>query len=132
MEKPKRIRINQCISRMLYGNAIERCFGLWKKRFRLLTQPITMKHPEEVWELLYACVALHNYIRITDESVDYDLEVQLDQEKNVIIENEEVYNEQYGGMDPVLNAEYAQANAKRDTIAFNMWQDYLHHIDTNY
>jgi hypothetical protein len=74
-----------------------------------------MSDPPEVWKMMYACIALHNFIRLTDESVDYDLEVNLE-------DFDEVDNEIYHHFEDM---DYNEACAWRNQIALDMWEDYL-------
>jgi hypothetical protein len=55
-------------------NIVERCFGLLKRRFKVLRgRGIDMANPNDIWATCYACVALQNFIRIEDPQVDNDI-----------------------------------------------------------
>lgn len=73
-----------------------------------------------MWEVMYACIALHNYIRVSDSSSDYDLEVTLEDEDeaqdNDLEENVNISNEN----------DYGPAKVWRDQIALQMWEAYIH------
>lgn len=98
-------------------NAIERIFGILKRRFKILqTAPEYPIHSQAA--LIYALTALHNFIKIhdaRDEALDFDAEVETggaerppgDREDNIIFGEE---------MELLLQ--------KRDYIAQSMWNDY--------
>lgn len=75
-----------------------------------------MQNPNEMFEMMYSCIALHNYIRITDETADYDLEVGLEVE---------VDDEEHANNDDEGTVTYQQACNFRNMRALNMWNDYI-------
>lgn len=103
---------------------IERCFGVMKNRFKILAQPLQLSCPKRMWLVMYACVALHNFIRIEDNTVDRDVEFDTDLE---LQEREAEPLETYATV--ALNEKKdlkknRQVEEWRDQqIAYNMWQD---------
>jgi hypothetical protein len=103
-------------------NIIERCFGLLKRRFKILRNGIDMANPNDIWGTCYSCVAIHNYIRATNANVDADLYAE------VFAEADNAGNR---GDDEVEYAMYdhepneAIVNGMRDTIARTMWDEYV-------
>ncbi len=107
---------------------IERCFGVMKNRFRILSVPLQLSTPEKMWTVMYACVALHNFIRVENEKVDEQIEHDV---------NEELMNRRYNNEsddesdeDELLLSEKDLKKRKRDEawrddIASKMWNDYL-------
>ena len=92
-------------------NAIERCFGVLKRRFRILrTAP---EYPMKIQvNLLYRLTAIHNYIRLHGGLED--LERGLDPEEEAIEEAPlELERRTNSTMD-----------IQRDEIARRMWEDY--------
>lgn len=69
--------------------------------------------------MIYACIALHNYIRITDDTVDLDLELELDSEEPDDDDHDHNNNE---------NQDLESGKLWRDEIALLMWNDYVQHI----
>ena len=81
-----------------------------------------MKHPKEIWEMIYSCIAVHNFIRITDSSVDYDLELALE------FDAEEEDENNNGGEENFEDS--ASAKLWRDEIAIAMWNDFISYLET--
>lgn len=98
---------------------IERCFGVLKNRFRILQLPLQLARPKLMWTVLYACVALHNFIRIVDPSVDKDIELQTQRELDEQMEDE---NEKLKAKSDLLKTK--ESETWRDNIANQMWEDY--------
>lgn len=95
---------------------------LWstEMQIHLLKTPLDMGSYEEMWEVMYACVTLHNFIRITDAGVDEERGLQaLDS-----IDSHE--NEDHVPNPEKLQEElYGTAAAWWNSIAQNMWKNFL-------
>ena len=94
-------------------NAIERCFGILKKRFSILVHMYSYPFNIQVL-LIYCCAIIHNFIRrhqsIPDEFDTAEEEIDLPNEYEV----EEALAR------PVGN----NVSEWRDSIARSMWVDY--------
>ncbi|OLL25540.1 putative nuclease HARBI1 [Neolecta irregularis DAH-3] len=93
-------------------NAVERIFGILKKRFSILK--IQMEYPFHVQaQIVQALAALHNFITI--HSVDDELE-----------DWEEAHTQDMGNVVPMNNSteDDPQMARLRDEIALQMWEDY--------
>jgi hypothetical protein len=102
-------------------NVIERCFGVLKRRFRLLVHPPEYDLDTQA-RLPPALAALHNFIREhdPDELIDY----------------EDINDPQPGARadgslatGTARAAEKAQVNTRRDQIAQNMWAQYQEELE---
>jgi hypothetical protein len=102
-------------------NVIERTIGVWKGRFRLLRNCATLS-PRMVSLIVYATVALHNFIRSRCSSIELFQDVDVDPND---ADDE--------GDDAAMAAAAANAPvppdviAWRDSIAQAMWVDYVAH-----
>jgi hypothetical protein len=99
-----------------FRNQIERAFGVMKKRFRILREPLVLDSIGDMMKTYYSCVALHNFIRKENKAVDANIESQ--------VLNDEVFG---ATEQMVSNFEVDDADAEswRDSIARNMWIDYV-------
>jgi hypothetical protein len=82
-----------------------------------------MDEEDDIWELFYACIAMHNFIRLTDPAVDFDLEAILDCQQipdalTLGEMNEEVVEDE-------LQPQDSPQKVWRDTIAWEMWVQYV-------
>lgn len=61
---------------------VERAFGVMKKRFAVLRNPLEMGSFKDMWLMYYTCVALHNFIREEkgESMVDREFEAEVDRE----------------------------------------------------
>lgn len=94
-------------------NVIERTIGIWKGRFRILRNCATLS-PKVVSVLVYATIAVHNFIRskcTEDQFADVDIDEDEDDGDN-------------NNHNPVA-IQPADAVNWRDAIAEDMWQDYI-------
>jgi hypothetical protein len=112
-------------------NAIERIFGVLKRRFRILQLPPEYNMRTQVL-IPPALAALHNFIRefnpeeiqtfdrsINGDDINQPLDFQMAPHPAFVGEL---------GLGPVTRGETVRANARRDRIAGEMWaqyQDYL-------
>ena len=71
---------------------IECVFGILKKRFLFLKNPIRIHHPEEIDRLFVTCCVLHNII------LEYD---GYDNWEELMLENDECINVQYGILETI-------------------------------
>ena len=101
-------------------NAIERIFGVLKKRFQILTQQLEYAYEIQV-RLVNVLCCLHNIIRIVGGDDDYDLAWQAEidngqagrtNDTDVIIRRD------------ITDAQNKQAKAMRMNIATKMWAQY--------
>lgn len=109
----------------MFRSCIERCFGILKARFRLLQTPLVLGKFTEIWEVLYACIALHNFIRLSDASVDTEIELQALLTNN-LVEGIDV-NFDIEELHPLQGGTYNQARTHRAQIAQHGWQLHLQH-----
>ena len=71
---------------------IECVFGILKKRFLFLKNPIRMHHPETIDDLFVTCCVLHNIL------LDYD---GYDNWEEIMLEDDECINVQYGILETI-------------------------------
>lgn len=103
-------------------NIIERIFGVVKRQWRVLQQPVEYSMDVQA-RVPAALCALHNFIHRRNPGI-YDEELQ-DQQWARRVEGEEdvAYGELADG--PADAAERQRADARRDAIAHAMWEDYV-------
>ncbi|KZT31283.1 hypothetical protein SISSUDRAFT_956594, partial [Sistotremastrum suecicum HHB10207 ss-3] len=95
-------------------NAVERIFGVLKRRFRILSNPPEIDLRMQA-RIPAALAALHNFIRIHDPDEINDFYDAED-------ENDGIYGELARG--PANRAEKTRGDLYRDTVAEAMWQSY--------
>ncbi|KZT50631.1 hypothetical protein CALCODRAFT_418984, partial [Calocera cornea HHB12733] len=101
-------------------NVIERAFGIFKNRFRILRHGSEYPMKTQV-RIVPACAVLHNFIRIHDAS-----DMLEDDDENI----DKVPAPSFSLPLPSLSvsaAELARANRRRDDIAQGMWESYTSH-----
>ncbi|XP_016490534.2 uncharacterized protein LOC107810288 [Nicotiana tabacum] len=100
-------------------NAIERTFGVLKKRFPIIASSTEPSYGVDTQKLIiFACCVLHNYLRGVDPD-DWllaEVDAELVNDTNVL---EEPSNSKES------NEEFKKGELIRDHIATNMWLDYL-------
>jgi hypothetical protein len=101
-------------------NAIERIFGKWKQRFKILRTAPEYNVKTQV-QLVYALEALYNIIKTAS---NHDEELTDDKEgyQDAALNNS-------GGAQVIERAEDSAMVAKRDQIAEAMWTDYQRYIE---
>jgi hypothetical protein len=112
-------------------NAVERVFGVVKRRFRIFRDVSTFP-PQTQARIILACCIMHNFIRRQSPEDDdlllgahQDLETAL-RGLETIMEGEDI--EDNGDMQVQFGisvAEGREADARRDQIAEAMWADYV-------
>ncbi|KAL1724712.1 hypothetical protein EV714DRAFT_177787, partial [Schizophyllum commune] len=105
-------------------NAVEHIFGVMKWRYRILQ--ITPEYPIAVQAMIpCALSALHSYIRIHDpwehESLDLGDGVRYDLRN---APDKETFDKHTYNSTSVPQAERNRADARRDYIAQELWEDY--------
>lgn len=71
----------------------------------------------DIFGLMYACVAVHNFIRRTNKLTDDFVEAELDEDDDEADDD---------GPEPIYNGhENLEAGQWRDVIATEMWEDYV-------
>ncbi|XP_059627698.1 uncharacterized protein LOC132270539 [Cornus florida] len=104
-------------------NAIERAFGVLKKRFPIIGSTIEPTYSIETQtEIILACCILHNYLM----GVDLD-ERHIDEVDRELLNQVEVQveNEDEDTDDDRTPRDIAEGEHIRDTIAMNMWNYYV-------
>ena len=97
-------------------NQVERAFGVMKKRFRIMRDPLDLAEKKDLWKTYYSCVAVHNFIRIENCNLDKGFE-------NEVIQ--EILSEKYEAPEHELfDEDDIEAGEWRDLIAEAMWIDY--------
>jgi len=99
-------------------NAIERVFGVLKKRFRILSSPLRYPFATQV-SLVIALFCLSNFIKVEGGEDIYNREWL---PENAGEEAEVRVNSDYAGF--VSRKEKMAAKRLRDKIAKKMWKDY--------
>lgn len=105
-------------------NAIERAFGVLKKRFEILSNSTEPTYGVKAQKLIIiACCILHNYLMSIDP--DEDLIAEVDAE----LANQNVSQDNYQGRRSD-SEEVVQGELLRDSLANQMWTDYQNgHLD---
>lgn len=111
-------------------NAIERIFGILKRRFRILHLP--PEYNMDIQALIPpALAALHNFIRDYDPDEihiydnDYHLDEQFDPQMGLRCESLGEL-----GTGPATAVERDRANERRDKIAADMWDQYQRYLES--
>jgi hypothetical protein len=107
-------------------NAVERIFGVTKKRFPILTKFPTYDY-DVVTELIQCCFLLHNFIRINEEYED-QFYAEYDNEDQDEGEDGDDDNEPEGALLPGHAQAAAAMRLLRDQIADEMWVDYQQYL----
>jgi hypothetical protein len=125
-ERPHKTRLTHCrpqnykelfnLRHSQARNVIERVFGIFKKRFKVLVSTPEYAFPFQA-KLVQALIAIHNYIRIHDP----DDKPTPDDDHTT----PETLQDSFGGLqEHVSSAERARATKRRDDIAQAMWNGY--------
>lgn len=86
----------------------------------MLKTPTKVDDARDLWEMIYACIALHNFIRVTDHTVDAQLLAQVLAQQLQLVEGRDAGD--------IHAAENDQADARlwRDHIAQEIWDNRYH------
>ena len=111
-----------------FRNIIERIFGVIKRRWRILSLPPEYSMTIQA-RIPAALAALHNFIREHDLNPEEDevLQQGVQELDDNIIDQRERY-----GPGTFINSGLTAGNfadARRDAIASQMWEDYLQYIE---
>ncbi|KAM3398250.1 protein ALP1-like [Capsicum galapagoense] len=99
-------------------NAIERAFGVLKKRFSIISSSTDSSYGIETQKLIiFACCALHNYLRGVDPNDEL-----LDQVDAELMNDNTVHEEPLNSRES--NEEFRRGELIRDGIATAMWTNY--------
>ncbi|XP_019256496.1 PREDICTED: uncharacterized protein LOC109234912 [Nicotiana attenuata] len=99
-------------------NAIERAFGVLKKRFPIISSSIEPSYGVETQKLIiFVCCILHNYLRGADPNDE--LLAQVDAE---LMNDNDVHEEPPNPRES--NEEFRRGELIRDGIAADMWANY--------
>jgi hypothetical protein len=119
-------------------NAIERIFGIFKRRFKILkSSPEYDMHTQAL--IPAGLAALHNFIRQydpedllddDDDSSDSDDGVDLDVIEMPDFQRDHLENVGELGRGAVTARETARANERRDRIAGEMWEQYRRYLES--
>jgi hypothetical protein len=99
-------------------NVIERIFGVLKRRFRILTVPLEVDLDEQA-RIPAALAGIHNYIRCNDPD---KLENNLSEARDLQLNTQPSTGSL--ATSHVTTAERNQAEARRNLIAQQMWDQY--------
>ena len=105
-------------------NAIERAFGVLKKRFAMLgsgNEPFYSVRTQA--DIVLAACILHNYLM----GVDPDMELIEEVDRELLASNES-----YGGYLSNSTSESREMEDFRDNLANTMWMDYINGRNTRY
>ena len=97
-------------------NAIERAFGILKKRFPIIASGTEPYYPVDTqFDIILACCILHNYLM----GVDLD-------ERLIAEANRELFSEEaeFESMVLSLSKKCKEGEILREKIAMDMWKDY--------
>ena len=107
-------------------NAIERIFGVLKKRFPILKNQLEFPYNIQV-RLVQVLCCLHNIIRLIDGDDIYDEEWERDQRFEDFESEEDDDDLEPVRSKRVTAKQYAAAQRMRDSIAEQMWTQYSQH-----
>jgi hypothetical protein len=104
-------------------NAIERIFGVVKRKFKILGQVAEYSIDTQV-DLVLAITGLYNFIRQHEDIEEELIEANLESEEDI---TQELSSSEIRGTGSVY------MNKKREAIATAMWEDYQQYLleDTN-
>jgi len=104
-------------------NAIERIFGVVKRKFKILGQVTEYSIDTQV-DLVLAITGLYNFIRQHEDIEEELIEADLESEEDI---TQELSSSEIRGTGSVY------MNKKREAIATAMWEDYQQYLleDTN-
>jgi len=104
-------------------NAIERIFGVVKRKFKILGQVAEYSIDTQV-DLVLAIIGLYNFIRQHEDIEEELIEADLESEEDI---TQELSSSEIRGTGSVY------MNKKREAIATAMWEDYQQYLleDTN-
>lgn len=103
-----------------------------------------MSDPEDMWRVMYACVALHNFIRITDNTVDVLWEQMVHQEMEEAEaraveqqqpqegDEDEGLEHENGIAAELLGGRHPNPTIWRDRLAHAMFDDYQAYLLANH
>lgn len=104
-------------------NAIERAFGVLKKRFAIISNATEPTYGIKVQKMIiYACIILHNFLMSVDSDEDLIREVDMD-----LLEQSGSNDNNHG--ESSNNFEATSGELLRDNIAAQMWTDYQNNHD---
>jgi hypothetical protein len=114
-------------------NVVERIFGVLKKRWGLLMRPSQFNSHIQA-RIPCGLGAIHNFIMDNDpdylDNSPFDDTDETDADRRLLHENDDDAGELADGL--VSRAEKQRADAFRDTIARNMYNDYLRVLSEQY
>ena len=99
-------------------NAIERIFGILKKRFKIFKVQLQFQFSTQV-KLVNTLCCLHNIIRLIGGADIFDEEWELDETDEDSISSTDSISRRV-----VSTAQVTAAKLKRDEIAKQIWKDY--------
>lgn len=102
-------------------NIIERIFGVFKARFKILVSSPAYKFAVQA-KLIAALAVVHNFIATHDQSMIDDALNELDAEQGLVAHEEQ--EDIHDFAIDVNSAERHRANEFRDRVAERMWIDY--------
>ena len=100
-------------------NAIERAFGVLKKRFPIIgssTEPTYQLQTQKL--IIFSCCILHNYLRNVDPNDEILAEFE-----NEMLDNEDEQDDHPNFR--INNEETRRGELIRDSIAAHMWDTYI-------
>ena len=106
-------------------NAVERIFGVVKKKFHLLSAGASYSIAVQA-KMVHAICALHNFIRVHDVDDEEGDQFQLE-DQSQLPGPAELQN--YLGSGRITHMETEDASVCRDNIANAMWEDYLIYLN---
>ena len=100
-------------------NAIERAFGVLRKRFPIIASSNEPSYGVETQKKKLACCIFHNYL------IGADLDDKILHEVDEEILNNPEPHEQLGAQRERNNDDAAQGEILRNSIATDIWRDYI-------
>ena len=124
----------------MFRNEVERTFGVMKNRFAVLRGDGIFGYDlDQIWDTIYACVAIHNFIRthLDDSDINNDPDEIVDEVALIVNADKEIgeagdaSDDEEADVDeeeddiPIDATTNRTADAWRDGIANKIWSDYL-------
>lgn len=107
-------------------NAIERTFGVLKRKFKILRTAPEYSIETQI-DIILALTALFNFTRIRDGNI-VDNYINITEREEVIEDIQPITLESTDSVDTSIKAEDNSMAILRDQIAEVMWQDYQQYI----
>ena len=103
-------------------NVIERTFGAWKNRFRILKQGMNHYDIDTQVKIVIVCAVLHNYLR---EYQSTDEIFMVYEHENIVADDIDQQMAQSNNVGSSSRSHDREMQVQREEIVRTMWEDYI-------